>query len=118
MEEVSLIEKARQKLAWENVVARLRGKENELKRKFLVNKIAEAEARNRDRRTDKINEERMDLSKKLMKKERENWEDKLRNRLVALYERRRKENDKKIYHWNRQLLRSKWLRDCGRCKSF
>ncbi|KAK6619144.1 hypothetical protein RUM44_003526 [Polyplax serrata] len=104
-DEVLLIEKARQRLAWENILTRLRGKEKEPKRRLLVSAISGAEMAMREKIRENVSEERLKASANLMAEKRERCERELSGMLEKMYGIRRRENDTKIQYWKHQYSR-------------
>lgn len=69
-------------------------------------KLSEMEGKEKDSKINKINEERIEISKKLMTEERDKWESEWNKRLFKSYLLKKKENEEKKKIWNSQLLRS------------
>lgn len=105
--EINLIERARQRLAWENALPKVRDKATERRRKSLVAMMETNDTAFRETEIDAIHQQRIDLSKRKLKEANEKSQEKLQIRLERLWQAKRLENDEKVEYWNHQFLRSK-----------
>ena len=62
-DDIILIKHAREKSAWENILNELKGKETEKIRKFIIYRISTVESYMKEKKTNEINEERINLSR-------------------------------------------------------
>lgn len=105
--EINLIERARQRLAWENALPKVRDKATETRQKSLVAMMETNDTAFRETEIDAIHQQRIDLSKRKLKEANEKSQEKLQIRLERLWQAKRLENDEKVEYWNHQFLRSK-----------
>ncbi|EEB10930.1 hypothetical protein Phum_PHUM077860 [Pediculus humanus corporis] len=80
-DDIILIKHAREKSAWENILNELKGKETEKIRKFIIYRISTVESYMKEKKTNEINEERINLSREIMKEEKKIFTDNLINKL-------------------------------------
>lgn len=101
-----MIERARQKLAWESALPKVTDRKSEMRRKSLTAMIEMNDTSFREAEIEALHQLRIDLSKDKLAKSKRESDKRLEGRLERLLSAKRQENHEKVEYWKHQLLRS------------